>query len=235
MQAIILAGGKGTRLRPYTASFPKPLVPVGQKPIMEIVIRQLRNAGFGKIVISTGHLAELIEAYFGNGKKLGVEVSYVREEKPLNTAGALSIIDGLEEDFLVMNGDILTTLDYAKMFRYHLENKASATIGVHQRIHKVDYGVIKIGKNSSLEDYVEKPQMDFLVSMGINILNKHAVSYIKKGEPLGMPDLMLRLKGKGEKVICFKEKCEWLDIGRPDDYELAQNLVEKNPERYFHD
>ncbi len=235
MQAILLAGGKGTRLRPYTATFPKPLVPIGDKPILEIVIRQLKKAGFGEIIISTGHLAQLIEAYFGNGNKLGVKIKYIHEEKPLNTAGALALIDNLAENFLVMNGDILTTLDYKKMFDYHVENKATATIGVHERTHKIDYGVIKMGKNFSLEDYVEKPQMEVLVSMGINILNRKAVSQIKKGEALGMPDLMLRLKNKGDKVICYKEKSEWLDIGRPDDYELAQSIVEKNPERYLHD
>lgn len=232
MQAIILAGGKGTRLRPYTASFPKPLMPLGEKPILEIVILQLRKAGFKDIVISTGHLAQLIEAYFGNGKKYGVQIRYVREEKPLGTAGALALIDQLEEDFLVMNGDLLTTLNYGRMFNFHKEKKAKATIAVHERINKVDYGVIKVTKNGNLEDYIEKPNNNYLVSMGINILNRNAVSYVKKGETIGMPELMLRLKAKKECVMCYQEKCKWLDIGRPDDYELAQQEIEKNPELY---
>ena len=237
MQAILLAGGKGTRLRPYTATFPKPLVPLGERPILEIVIRQLKKAGFNDIIISTGHLAELIEAYFGNGEKLGVKIRYVREETPLNTAGALGIMEGagirLEDDFLVMNGDILTTLDYGKLMKFHREKKAAATIGVFERVQKIDYGVIKAAGDMTLQDYIEKPTMPFLVSMGVNVLSKKALSSIKKGEALGMPDLMLRLKKKGETVCCFKDKCEWLDIGRPDDYELAQKEMEEHPEKYI--
>jgi NDP-mannose synthase len=233
MQAILLAGGKGTRLRPYTAAFPKPLVPLGERPILEIVIRQLKKAGFDDIVISTGHLAELIRTYFGSGEKLGVKIRYVHEEKPLSTAGPLALIDGLEEDFLVMNGDILTTLDYRKIMKFHKEKKAAATIGVFERVQKVDYGVITAGSDSELQDYVEKPALPFLVSMGVNVLNRRAVTHMRKGEALGMPDLMMRLKKKGESVMCYKEKCEWLDIGRPDDYELAQKEMAEHPEKYL--
>jgi len=235
MQAIILAGGKGMRLRPYTATFPKPLVPIGEKPILEIVIRQLKKAGFKDIIISTGHLADLIQAYFGDGSKYGVKIRYVREDRPLNTAGALRLIDGLEDEFLVMNGDILTTMDYNKMLEFHSKKKACATIGVHERNEKIDYGVITSDGDSSMEDYVEKPTIPFLVSMGINILNKKCISYIKDDEAIGMPELMLRLKSNAEKVFCYKEKCEWLDIGRPRDYELAQKEMEKRPERYVND
>lgn len=233
MQAIILAGGKGTRLRPYTASFPKPLMPLGERPILEIVIRQLQKAGFTDIVISTGHLAQLIETYFGDGKKYGVKIKYVHENTPLGTAGALALIDQLEEDFLVMNGDLLTTLNYRKMFEVHQQKKATATIAVHERTNKVDYGVVKVAKNGALEDYIEKPTNSYLVSMGINILNRKAVENIKKGETIGMPDLMLKLKTKKECVMCYQEKCKWLDIGRPDDYELAQQEMEKNPGLYL--
>ncbi len=237
MQAIILAGGKGTRLRPYTATFPKPLVPLGDKPILEIVIHQLKKAGFVDIVISTGHLAGLIEAYFGDGENLGVKIRYVREETPLNTAGALGIMEGagirLDEDFLVINGDILTTLDYGKLMKFHKDRKATATIGVFERVQKIDYGVITADGDMKLKDYVEKPTMPFLVSMGVNALNRKALASIKKGEALGMPDLMLRLRKKGETVCCFRDRCEWLDIGRPDDYELAQKEMEEHPEKYL--
>lgn len=235
MQAILLAGGKGARLRPYTATFPKPLVPLGDKPILEIVIRQLKKHGFDDIVISTGHLAGLIHSYFKNGEKLGVKIRYVTEEKPLNTAGALSLVDNLRGDFLVMNGDILTDLNYRKMFDFHLEKKAAATIGVHERVQNIDFGVIEMGNDSLLQGYSEKPKMPLLVSMGINILNRKSVSHIKKNEPVGMPDLLLRLKENGEKVYCFRDECRWLDIGRPDDYELAQKEILSHPERYYHE
>jgi len=233
MQAILLAGGKGTRLRPYTAFFPKPLVPLGNRPIMEIILKQLKKAGFEDVVVSTGHLAGLIQTYFGNGEKLGVSIQYVKEDKPLNTAGALALVDKLEENFLVMNGDILTTLNYRKMFDFHKEKDAMATIGVHERVQKIDYGVITTNDGDALKDYVEKPTMPFLVSMGVNILNRKCVDYIEEGEAIGMPELMLRLKEEGEKVCCFKQDCKWLDIGRPDDYEIAQKEVEENLERYL--
>jgi len=135
----------------------------------------------------------------------------------------------------VMNGDILTTMDYNKMLEFHSKKKACATIGVHERNEKIDYGVITSDGDSSMEDYVEKPTIPFLVSMGINILNKKCISYIKDDEAIGMPELMLRLKSNAEKVFCYKEKCEWLDIGRPRDYELAQKEMEKRPERYVND
>lgn len=225
MQAVILAGGKGTRLRPFTATLPKPLVPVGDYPIIELVVRQLKAHGFSEMIISTGHLAELIEAYCGDGRRWGVKIRYVREDKPLSTAGALKLIKGLKPDFLTINGDVLTTLDYRKLFDFHRSRRAAATAAVCLRTTKVDFGVIGLDGDSRLASYTEKPSYDYLVSMGVNVFSRRVLEHIGRGEALGIPDLFSRLRGAGETVLGFKNKAEWLDIGRPDDYESAQELL----------
>jgi NDP-sugar pyrophosphorylase family protein len=228
MQAIILAGGKGTRLKPYTLSFPKPLVPVGDSPILEIIIRQLARLGFRRITISTGHLAELIEAYFGDGSRWGVAIEYVREYTPLNTAGALKLVQNCEDVFLVMNGDILTTLDYARLYALHREKGAQATVATKVRESKIDFGVLTCDRNGILESYLEKPVYTFSVSMGVYVLSKSCRDLIGDGESLGMPDLLLRIKNAGQQVYCHASDCYWLDIGRVDDYEKAQNDFENH-------
>ncbi len=224
MQAVILAGGKGTRLRPFTATLPKPLVPVGDLPIIEVVVRQLRRFGFRDVVISTGHLAELIEAFCGNGRKWGVKIRYVREDKPLSTAGALKLIKRLDSDFLTINGDVLTTLDFAKLFRFHRKRGAAATIGVCRRTTRLDFGVIELDGSETLSAYKEKPSYDYLVSMGVNVFDRNALDHIRKSEALGIPDLIARLKKAGELVAGYQGAGDWLDIGRPEDYETAQKL-----------
>jgi len=235
MHAVILAGGKGTRLKPYTISFPKPLVPVGDYPILEIIIRQLATYGFDRITISTGHLAELIEAYFGNGKKWGVDIEYVREDIPLSTAGALKLVENCEEDFLVMNGDVLTTLDYAELLNIHKKNGAMATVASKVRESKIDFGVLNYGEDGFLINYQEKPVYTFTVSMGVYALSRSCQDLIGKGEPLGMPDLLLRINNSGEKVYCHRSDCYWLDIGRVDDYEVAQNEFEARRKEFLGD
>ena len=235
MQAVILAGGKGTRLKPYTTVFPKPLVPVGELPILEIILRQLKRSGFDEIIISTGHLAELIEAYFGNGSRWGLDIETVREYTPLNTAGALGLIENLQDDFLVMNGDILTTLDFKRLFNFHLEKKGIATISLHKREAKIDYGVIEVTQDHQLDKYIEKPSYQFLVSMGINIMNARCRDYIGKNESIGLPDLMMRMKNEGENIYCYSSECYWLDIGRAEDYQVAQDEFELHRERFLPD
>lgn len=233
MQAIILAGGKGTRLNPYTTILPKPLVPVGEYPILEIIIRQLKHYGIKDLIISTGHLAQLIESYFGNGKRFGVKIRYVKENKPLGTAGAIAIINDLKKDFIVMNGDILTTLDYRKLLNFHLNKKGAATIGVTKRLIKDDYGVIEIDGRLELANYIEKPVHSFCISMGINALNVRCRDYINKDEAIGMPELFLRMKKDKEKVYCYETMDFWLDIGRPDDFRTAQDEFIKNTQRFI--
>jgi len=233
MQAVILAGGKGTRLKPYTTVLPKPLVPVGEYPILEIIIRQLKDSGIKDIIISIGHLPQLIKSYFGDGSRFGVKIRYVQENKPLGTAGAIGIIKGLKENFLVMNGDVLTTLDYKKLFNYHLAKKGVGTISIIKRSIKDDYGVVIVNKKLKLSDYIEKPTHFYHVSMGINVLHVKCVDYIKKGECLGMPELFLRMKENKEKVYCYGSKDFWLDIGRKEDFQKAQEEFKKDSSRFI--
>jgi NDP-sugar pyrophosphorylase family protein len=233
MQAVILAGGRGIRLRPFTMSFPKPLMPIGDRPILEIVICQLAAAGFQKITMLTGHLAELIQAYFGTGERWGVTIEYVREERPLNTAGALKLVPNPAENLLVMNGDILTTLDYRALYTSHVEHAAQATIATVRRQHQVDFGVIEADEHGFLAGYREKPTLHYIVSMGVYMLSRSCQGLIGDGESLGMPDLLLRVLDRGGRVYCASPPCYWLDIGRVDDYEEAQRQFEADPSRFL--
>ena len=224
MQAVILAGGKGTRLRPFTASLPKPLVPLDDVPIIEVVLRQLKAHGFREVFISTGHLAELIEAFCGDGRRWGLRLRYVREDKPLSTAGALKLIRGLESRFMTINGDVLTDLDFKKLFDFHRRSRAAATIGVCERTSQIDFGVIGLDAESRLQAYTEKPSSRFLVSMGVNVFDRKVLEHIRPGEALGIPDLISRIRAAGGLVMGYRNKARWLDIGRPEDYEAAQDI-----------
>jgi NDP-sugar pyrophosphorylase family protein len=224
MKTVILAGGKGTRLAPYTTIFPKPLVPIGDRPILEIIIRQLVRQGFRDILLSVGHLGELIEAYFQNGHRNipGLKLEYFRETQPLGTAGSLAMIPGLDETFLAMNGDILTTLNYGALIQYHREQKAALTIAMHQKDVKIDLGVLETNEQGSLTSYREKPLYSFEVSMGIYVYEPSVLRHMPKGQYLDFPDLVRLLLEKGEKIAGFRSQDYWLDIGRREDYELAQ-------------
>jgi NDP-sugar pyrophosphorylase family protein len=224
MKAVILAGGKGTRLAPYTTIFPKPLVPIGDRPILEIIIRQLVSHGFGQILLSVGHLGELIEAYFQNGHKNipGLTLQYFRESEPLGTAGSLAMIPGLDETFLAMNGDILTTLNYQELLRHHQEHHSALTLAMHRKEVRIDLGVIEAGESHQIISYREKPLYIFQVSMGVYVYEPRVLKYIPKGKYMDFPDLVRILLEKGEKVTGFCSQDYWLDIGRREDYELAQ-------------
>ena len=234
MKAVILAGGKGTRLAPYTTVFPKPLMPLGETPILEVIIKQLKANGFNEITLAVGYLAELIKAYFNDGQSFGIKIQYSKEEIPLGTAGPLSLIDDLDDTFLVMNGDILSTLSYKKLVEFHKEKKAIATIAVSKRKMKVDYGVIK-SDGDFLTDYIEKPSLDYEVSMGIYVFQPEILSRIKKGQKLDFPDLILNLIKEGEKVAVYKNDEFWLDIGRHEDYETAQSEYESIKDKLFNE
>ena len=232
-QAIILAGGQGSRLRPYTTILPKPLLPLGEFPIAEIIIRQLKKFHIKNIVISTGHLAGLIEAFFGNGKRWGVNISYVQEESPLGTAGAIKLVKNVEDNFLVINGDVLTNVHFGALLKFHQGKKNIATITVKERKVITDFGVIETNTRGELADYIEKPQHKSLVSMGIYILNKRCGDYIRRGESIGIPELMLRMKKCRETINCFKTKALWWDLGRLDDFQAAQEIFEKYKKQFL--
>jgi NDP-sugar pyrophosphorylase family protein len=224
MKAVILAGGKGARLAPYTTIFPKPLVPIGDRPILEIIIRQLVRQGIGDIILSVGHLGELIEAYFQNGHRNipGLDLSYIRESRPLGTAGPLSRISGLDDTFMVMNGDVLTNLDYQSLCSSHRASGAALTIATHRKEVRIDLGVLETNDHHELVAYREKPLYSFDVSMGIYVYEPRVLQFITKEEYLDFPDLVLRLLNSGEKVVGYHSDDFWFDIGRREDYELAQ-------------
>ena len=228
MKAVILAGGKGTRLKPYTTVFPKPLMPLGDKPILEIVVRQLKSHGFDEAIITVGHLAELIMTFFGDGSKVGVKIKYSIEDKPLGTAGGLGLIKkALNETFLMMNGDVLTTLDFSHLVNYHKRNGAIATIALKKREVKIDFGVVEIDDGNSIVGYTEKPRIDYLVSMGVYVFDPSVLEYIRPNEYLDFPDLIKKLISNGETVKGYTYDGYWLDIGRPDDYERANMEIEE--------
>jgi len=226
ISVVVLAGGKGVRLRPLTAVLPKPLVPLGDMPILEILLRRLSNLGFRKITLCTGYLSELIMAVFGDGGQFGLNMKYVKEVSPLGTAGPLAVIDGLTDPFLVMNGDLLTTLDFSKMVQYHVKQGAQATIGTYAREVKIDFGVIDRDREGDFHGYREKPSLKYDVSMGVNVLSRESLSFIGAGKYMDMPELMMEIHQREGKVCCFSEQCYWLDIGRMDDYAKAQDEFE---------
>jgi NDP-sugar pyrophosphorylase family protein len=229
-QAVIMAGGKGTRLYPYSALLPKPLVPLGDMPILELLLRQMKQAGITDVLVAVNHLRHLIEAFFGDGSKYGLRIRYFDEDKPLGTAGALgNMMDALDETFMVSNGDLLTSMDLAAMARHHFDTEADASIGVYQRENKIDFGLIEFDAERRLSAYREKPKSLYYVSMGLYILRREAVRpLIKPNEYLDMPSLLLAMRAANHDVRCFHDDGLWLDIGRPDDFAEAQVIFEQH-------
>jgi NDP-sugar pyrophosphorylase family protein len=222
MRAIILAGGKGTRLRPYTTLIPKPLVPIGGKySILEIIILQLRSAGFTHITLAVNHLSQLIMAYFGDGSRLGVRLDYSLEEGELSTIGPLTLIDDLPESFLVMNGDILCDLNYRSFFDTHVSRGSQISVSAFRRHVKIDFGVLRYDGSGRLEGFEEKPEYDLDVSMGIYCINRAVIEALPRGQKYGFDHLMIDSLAENRRVDIRPFDGYWLDIGRPDDYEYA--------------
>jgi NDP-sugar pyrophosphorylase family protein len=221
VKAVVLAGGKGTRLAPYTRILPKPLMPIGEMPILEVLLLQMKAAGVHQVVLTVGHLSELLRAFFRDGSQLGLDITYSYEHCPLGTAGPIALVDGLDETFLVTNGDVLTTLDLQELVRFHQEHKAIATIASHHRQTKIDLGVIQRNGNCEITGYIEKPVYDFFVSMGLYVFEPGVLSYIPRDQYLDFPDLVRNLIAAGEKVVAYEFDGYWEDLGRADDYERA--------------
>jgi NDP-mannose synthase len=232
-RAVILAGGKGSRLYPYTTVFPKPLMPIQEKPILEIVLTQLKQAGFSQITLAVGHLAALIQTYFGKGEKLGLEIDYSHETEPLGTAGPIRQVQNLDQDFLVMNGDVLCTLNFREMFDFHRAHGGLATIGTYRKEVPITLGVLELDQNQQIRDYIEKPTLHYHVSMGIYFFKPQILSFIPPQQRLDLPDLMKALIAAEQSPHAYLFDGLWLDIGRPEDYAEAQTLFAENESRFW--
>lgn len=227
MKAVVLAGGKGTRLAPYTKILPKPLMPIGDMPILEVILRQMKAAGVDQVILTVGHLSELLRAFFQDGHQWGLQIDYSYESCPLGTAGPLALIDGLEDSFLVTNGDVLTTLHFQDLLDFHRQQQAAATIAVHHRKVKIDLGVIQWDGVPAISGYIEKPTYDYCVSMGVYVFEPRVLAYIPVNEYLDFPDLVKKMIAAREKVVGYKFEGYWQDLGRPDDYEAAAQDFER--------
>lgn len=223
-RAVVLAGGKGTRLRPYTSILPKPLMPIGNRSILELVIEQLQLSGIVDVTLSVGYLSHLIRAVFDHRADQSITVRYVQEQGARGTAGPLRLIDGLDETFIVMNGDVLTTLDFRDLLRYHKEHGNALTIATHDRRIKIDYGVLHLDSplpDARVREFVEKPEVVSTVSMGIYVMEPWVVGLIPRGRRFDFPDLVQRLLRAKRPVGAYRYDGLWFDIGRQDDYEQA--------------
>ncbi|MBU8933910.1 MAG: NTP transferase domain-containing protein [candidate division Zixibacteria bacterium] len=226
MQAVILAGGKGTRLAPYTAEIPKPLVTVGNRPVIEILLHQLKKSGVHKVRLAVNHLAHLILATLGDGSRLGIELVYSHEETPLSTVGPLTLMDDLPEHFLVANGDIITDLNFRDLFDFHCKGGALVTVATCQRHAESNYGVLDVDSAGRVIAFREKPSIDLTVSAGIYVFSRKVLEFVPQGRPFGFDDLMAAMLKKGRPVVTFPCDGYWLDIGRVEDYEQANRDIE---------
>jgi NDP-sugar pyrophosphorylase family protein len=233
-KAVILAGGRGTRLAPFTVNFPKPLVPIGDIPVLELLLRQLAKAGITDVTLTLGHLAELVRAYFAQHKSIHrlVDVRFVEEEEPTGTAGSLTLVPGLDETFFVMNGDVVTDLDFRALLRHHRACGSILTIATQDRHVKLDLGVVKLNDEEAVCDYFEKPEYTYPVSMGVYVYEPRVFEYMTPGRYLDFPDLVLRLLDAGQRVGAYRSTDLWLDVGNPRDYARAQELFAARREEF---
>lgn len=238
MQAkvVIQAGGKGSRLYPYTKVLPKPLMPVGGMPIIEIVIRQLASHGLRDLIITIGHLGDMIRWCCGDGARWGVHIQYCPEEQPLGTMGPLRQIPGLgdqDRPFMVMNGDLLTDLDYGAFFRWHLAGDAPLSIATYMKPVNISLGVLETDAQHRVIGFQEKPTLHFPCSMGVYGMNPELLDLIPENQPFGFDDLMHQMLGHGIAARAFPFDGTWMDIGRPEDFQLACEVFEKQPELFL--
>jgi NDP-mannose synthase len=224
VQAVVLAGGRGTRLAPYTSVLPKPLMPIGDRSILELVLGQLTDSGIDRVTLCVGYLAHLIKAVIGDRSPDGLQIRYVHEEEALGTAAPLLLVPDLDGTFIAMNGDILTTLDFTALVDHHRRAKNLITIATHERPIKIDYGVLRVGRNGSsgrVVGFQEKPEMTSTVSMGIYVFEPRALEFIPAGGYFDFPQLVHALLEAGEPIGVYPYTGLWFDIGRREDYERA--------------
>jgi NDP-sugar pyrophosphorylase family protein len=227
IEAIIMAGGRGTRLHPYTAVLPKPLMPLGDAPVLELLLRQLRSQGVRQVCLAVNHLRHLIQAFFGDGSSLGLQIHYAVEDRPLGTCGPVGTVLGqMQDDFLLLNGDLLTDMDFAALLASHRARLADVTVASVRRVTRIEYGVLDTDEDGRLLGIREKPAMEHLISMGVYALRRDALlPHVVPDQRLDMPDLVNAMMQSGARVDCHATDCSWLDIGRPEDYAAAQRLV----------
>jgi NDP-mannose synthase len=240
MKAVVLAGGQGARLAPFTKVLPKPLLPVGERPVLEIIVRQLRDAGAEEVVIATGYLSRLIETFFGDGSAYDIPISYVREETPLGTIGPLALIPDLDETFLLMNGDVLTSNFYSELMSAHRRAGATATVAMRLQEIRIDYGVLSIevegaGPVPKVRGIQEKPRYRWPVSMGVYAFEPAVLDFVERGTPLDFPDFLNRLIDAGEFVASFEQSGYWMDVGQLHNLEAAVQDYEGGAQRFTSD
>jgi NDP-sugar pyrophosphorylase family protein len=233
MRAVILAGGRGTRLRPFTATLPKPLVPLGDRSILDIVLMQLKRAGVTRVTMAVNHLAHLIMAYFGDGERWGLKIDYSLEDRPLSTIAPLKLIRDLPETFFVMNGDVVTDLDFAALYRSHKENDADITVATFERDSRIDFGVLKTDAAGRIVGFEEKPVYHFSVSMGVYVLSRRLLDIVPDNTPFGFDHLMYACIEKKRRALSYPHRGYWLDIGRPGDYEEANEKFDELMKKLF--
>jgi NDP-sugar pyrophosphorylase family protein len=235
MRAVILAGGRGTRLAPYTTVIPKPLLPVGDRPILEVICRQLAASGFTRITLSLGYMSGYFRTFLTENRALRrlIPIDFVEEQVPTGTAGSLASIPGLEGTFLVMNGDILTNLDYGDLLETHHQSGAAVTIACQHRSVKLDLGILELGRDGALTGYVEKPLLRYPVSMGVYVYDERALAHVWPGQYLDFPELVLRLLESGEKVQAHVSDATWLDLGRHEDLLEAARILHDREEEFI--
>ena len=227
LTAVVLAGGKGSRLMPHTAELPKPLVEVGGRPVVEYLLKRLKQGGVGRVIMAVNHMADRIEHSLGDGSRFGLQIEYSHEPAPLSTVGPIRLIKDLPENFVVANGDILTDLDIGALYRYHIERRAELTVATYRGTEKIDFGVLEIDSENTVTGFGEKPDYHFIVSMGIYVFNRSVLDLVPDNKPYGFDELILTMLERHRRVCAYPYDGYWLDIGRPADYERAQGEVER--------
>ena len=232
MRAIILDGGRGTRLRPYTHTLPKQLMQIGEEmPILEIILKQLKKKGFEEITLAVNYLAKIFKALFNDGDEYGLKIDYSLEKNPLGTVGPLTLINNLPDNFLVLNGDILTDLDFERFFNWHIENNNDISVATFKKVNKYDLGIIKYKENQDIYEFEEKPIFSNDISMGVYVLNKKVIDPLPKNERYGFDQLIIRGIKQNLKIKAYPHKHFWLDIGNEEDYQKANEFFIKNKEK----